>query len=59
MGADHCCQLQAEALIADKAFDAEKRVIQRWRRRKNCGDPAEKGRKFPRDYDVNSTRRAI
>ena len=53
MGADHLLpQLQAEALIADKAFDAEKRVIQPvGGGRKNSAIPPKKGRKFPRDYD--------
>ena len=53
MGADHLLpQLQAEALIADKAFDAEKRVIQPLAAAgKIAVIPPKKGRKFPRDYD--------
>ena len=53
MGSDHLLpQLQAEALIADKAFDAEKRVIQPLAAAgKIAVIPPKKGRKFPRDYD--------
>ena len=53
VGADHLLpQLQAEALIADKAFDAEKRVIQPLAAAgKIAVIPPKKGRKFPRDYD--------
>ena len=52
MGADHLLpQLQAEALIADKAFDAEKRVIQPLAAAgKIAVIPPKKGRKFPRDW---------
>ena len=61
MGADHLLpQLQAEALIADKAFDAEKRVIQPLAAAgKIAVIPPKKGRKFRATMTVNSTRRAI
>ena len=53
VGADHLlAQLQAEALIADKAFDAEERVIQPLAAAgKTAVIPPKKGRTSPREYD--------
>lgn len=53
VGADHLLpQLQADTLIADKAFDAEQRVIQPLQAAgKTAVIPPKKGRKSPRDYD--------
>ena len=52
-GADHLLpQLEADALIADKAFDAEQRVIQPLRAAGITPViPPKTGRKSPRDYD--------
>jgi transposase len=44
--------MQADALIADKAFDADERVIQPLLAAgKTAVIPPKKGRKAPRDYD--------
>ena len=53
MGADHLLpQVEAEALIADKAFDAEERVIQPLQAAGITPViPPKAGRKSPRDYD--------
>ena len=53
MGADHLLpQMQAQALIADKAFDAAERVIQRLAAAgKTAVIPPKKSRKLSRDYD--------
>ena len=52
VGADHLLpQLQAEALIADKAFDAEACDPAVGGGRKIAVIPPKKGREFPRDYD--------
>lgn len=53
MGADHLlAQVQADTLIADKAFDAEERVIQPLRAAgRTVVIPPKKRRKSPRDYD--------
>jgi transposase len=53
VGADHLLpQMQADALIADKAFDADERVIQPLQEAgKTAVIPPKKGRKAPRDYD--------
>lgn len=52
-GADHLLpQLEADALIADKAFDAEERVIQPLQAAGITPViPPKAGRKAPRDYD--------
>jgi hypothetical protein len=49
VGADHLlAQVQADTLIADKAFDAEKRVIQPLQAAgKTAVIPPKKGRKSP------------
>ena len=53
VGADHLLpQVQADALIADKAFDADERVIQPLEAAgKTAVIPPKKRRKSPRDYD--------
>jgi len=53
VGADHLLpQLQANALIADKAFDAEERVIAPMEAAgKTVVIPSKRGRKSPRGYD--------
>jgi transposase len=53
VGADHFLpQVQADTLIADKAFDAEERVIQPLQAAgKTAVIPPKKGRKSTRDYD--------
>ena len=53
VGADHLLpQIQADTLIADKAFDAEERVIQPLRAAgKTPVIPPRASRKSPRDYD--------
>ena len=53
VGADHLLpQLSADTLIADKAFDAEERVIQPLQAAgKTAVIPPKTGRKSPRDYD--------
>jgi transposase len=53
VGADHLLpQMQADALIADKAFDADERVIQPLQAAgKTAVIPSKKGRRAPRDYD--------
>ena len=53
MGADHLLpQVAADALIADKAFDAEERVIQPLQAAGTTPViPPKSGRKSPRDYD--------
>jgi transposase len=53
VGADHLLpQLHADTLIADKAFDAEERVIQPLEAAgKTAVIPPKKRRKSPRDYD--------
>jgi transposase len=53
VGADHLLpQVQADTLIADKAFDAEARVIQPLRAAgKTPVIPPRQCRKSPRDYD--------
>ena len=53
VGADHFLpQMEADTLIADKAFDAEERVIQPLQAvGKIAVIPPKKGRRSPRDYD--------
>jgi transposase len=53
VGADHLLpQVGADTLIADKAFDAEERVIQPLQAAgKTPVIPPKTGRKSPRDYD--------
>ena len=53
VGADHLLpQVQADALIADKAFDADERVIQPLEAAgKTAVIPPKRSRKSPRDYD--------
>jgi transposase len=53
IGADHLlAQIQADTLIADKAFDADERVIQPLQAAgKIAVIPPKKGRKSPRHYD--------
>jgi transposase len=53
MGADHLLpQVGADTLIADKAFDAEERVIRPLQAAgKTPVIPPKSGRKSPRDYD--------
>ena len=53
VGADHLLpQMQADTLIADKAFDADERVIQPLQvAGKTAVIPPKKGRKSPRGYD--------
>ena len=53
MGADHLLpQVQADTLIADKAFDADERVIQPLQAAgKTTVIPPKQRRKSPRDYD--------
>ena len=53
VGADHLLpEMQADTLIADKAFDAEERVIQPLAAAgKTAVIPPKKGRKSPREYD--------
>jgi len=53
VGADYLLpQMQADMLIADKAFDAEERVIEPLQAAgKTAVIPPKKGRKAPRDYD--------
>src|SRR3979411_64297 len=53
VGADHLLpQMQADTLIADKAFDADERVIQPLQAAgKTAVIPPRKGRKSPRAYD--------
>ena len=53
VGADHLLpQVEAQALIADKAFDAEARVIQPLHAAGiTTVIPPKSGRKLPRDYD--------
>ena len=52
-GADHLLpQMQADTLIADKAFDADERVIQPLQAvGKAAVIPPKANRKLPRDYD--------
>jgi transposase len=53
VGADRLLpQVQADTLIADKAFDADERVIQPLQAAgKKAVIPPKQGRKSPRDYD--------
>ena len=53
MGADHLLpEMQAEALIADKAFDADKRVIEPLAAAgKTVVIPPKSNRRSPRTYD--------
>lgn len=45
-------EIQADTLIADKAYDAEERVIRPWEQAgKNCVIPPRGNRKNPRAYD--------
>jgi transposase len=53
VGADHLLpDMQADTLIADKAFDADERVIEPLQTAgKNVVIPPKSNRKSPRDYD--------
>ena len=61
VGADHLLpKMEADTLIADKAFDADERVIEPLAAAgKTAVIPPKNNRYLPRDYDQNSTRRAI
>lgn len=44
--------LKADTLLADKGYDADERVIERWERQgKTAVIPPKRNRKTPRDYD--------
>ena len=53
MGSDYFLEdFQADALLADKAYDADERVIQKLETQgKEAVIPPKKNRKQPRDYD--------
>jgi transposase len=54
VGSDYFLEdFQADALLADKAFDADERVIQKLQvQGKEAVIPTKSNRKNPRDYDV-------
>jgi transposase len=54
VGSDYFLEnLQADALLADKAFDADERVIQKLQAQgKEAVIPPKSNRKNPRDYDA-------